>query len=192
MKRLSKILIVSFAISMVLFGLSACNGEGHTHAHVAMTTNPTCTEKGLITYTCSCGDVYTVEIPALTHEIKVHQAQEPTCAEIGWEEYETCEREGCGYSTYKEISATGEHTWDEGVITIAPTCTEKGIKIFTCTSCNTAIRTEPIEIIDHEFSEDWMYDENNHFLKCSCGEIKDNANKDTGINFFIIKSSYKN
>lgn len=32
----------------------------HKHEYTAnLTTNPTCTEEGVMTYTCSCGDTYT-------------------------------------------------------------------------------------------------------------------------------------
>lgn len=51
------------------------NGNGytkitalHTHSYTAqITTAATCTAKGIKTYTCSCGDSYTEEIPALGH-----------------------------------------------------------------------------------------------------------------------------
>ena len=42
--------------------------EPHTHDYTATITIPaTCTEPGEATYTCSCGDTYTEEIPALGH-----------------------------------------------------------------------------------------------------------------------------
>ena len=46
-----------------------------------------------------------MEISALDHDIKQHEAKAATCTEIGWEAYETCEREGCEYTTYAEIPA---------------------------------------------------------------------------------------
>ena len=42
---------------------------------------------------------------ALTH----YDVKAPTCTEAGWEAYDEC---ACGYSTYKEVSATG-HAWSE-------------------------------------------------------------------------------
>ena len=135
-------------MSATLF--TAC-GEKHTHAYTSQTTTEaTCTEKGVTTYTCSCNDIYTEEIPALGHDEKTHEAQAPTCTEIGWEEYVTCERYGCDYSTYKEIPATGVHTWDDGKITTEPTCTEKGVKTFTCTVCETTTYTEDVEALTHD------------------------------------------
>ena len=122
----------------------------HTHSYTQqITTEATCTTKGVITYTCSCNDTYTEEIPALGHDEETHEAQAPTCTEIGWNEYVTCQREGCEYSTYEEIPATGNHTWNSGEITTEPTCTEKGVKTFTCTVCQTATYTEDVPALDH-------------------------------------------
>ena len=46
-----------------------------------------------------------VEINANGHDLKKVEKKAPTCTEIGWEAYDTCKREGCKYSTYKEIAA---------------------------------------------------------------------------------------
>ena len=120
-----------------------------------VTTLPTCTEKGVKTFTCTvCKTAtYTEAVDELNHDDLVHQAQEPTCVDVGWEEYVTCEREGCDYSTYKEISATGVHTWDDGKITTEPTCTEKGVKTFTCTVCKTTTYTEEVPENGHDYED---------------------------------------
>lgn len=39
----------------------------HTHNYTEEKTDPTCTEKGKITYTCQCGDSYTEEMAAIGH-----------------------------------------------------------------------------------------------------------------------------
>ena len=46
------------------------------------------------------------------------------------------------------------HTWDDGRITVEPTCETEGETVFTCTACG-ATRTETIEPLEHLFSE-WM------------------------------------
>ncbi len=57
----------------------------------------------------------------------------------------TCKDEGkrdvtcidCGKLVKTEtIAKTNDHTWDNGTVTIKPTCDKKGVKIFTCTVCN--------------------------------------------------------
>lgn len=40
------------------------------------------------------------------------------------------------------------HTWDAGVVTKEPTCTEAGVKTYTCTTCG-AIKTEAIAALGH-------------------------------------------
>ena len=46
----------------------ATEGEANGHTHVKEeTTKPTCTEPGLNTFTCACGDSYTEDVEALGH-----------------------------------------------------------------------------------------------------------------------------
>ena len=43
--------------------------DEHTHSYSKeITLRPTCTKKGVDTFTCECGDTYTKEIPALGHK----------------------------------------------------------------------------------------------------------------------------
>ena len=104
---------------------------------------PDCTTAGSydnVVY-CSACDVElsreTVHVDALDHNIVNHQAQAPTCTEIGWEEYETCSR--CDYTTYVEIPATG-HDYKAKVT--EPTCTEKGYTTYTCACGDSYIANE--------------------------------------------------
>lgn len=48
-------------------------------------------------------------------------------------------------------SAHVSHNWDEGVVTKEPTCTETGIKTYTCTECN-GTKTEEISALGHTWS----------------------------------------
>lgn len=80
----------------------------HSHSYTATVTKAsTCTERGVKTYTCSCGDSYTEEIARLSHKYE-ETVVEPTCTEGG---YTTCTCSGCGNS-YKTLmkSALG-HKW---------------------------------------------------------------------------------
>ena len=51
---------------------------------------------------------------------------------------------------YRYAQGSGDHTWDSGVVTTAPTCQETGVKTYTCTACN-ATRTEEIPALGHNF-----------------------------------------
>ena len=46
-----------------------------------------------------------------------------------------------------------EHTWDNGVVSTKPTCTEAGEKLFTCAVCDST-RTETVEALGHDWG-DW-------------------------------------
>ena len=66
-----------------------------------------------------------------------HEGKEPTITEVGWEPYDTCKREDCEYTTYKEIPRL-QHNLEhhDGKL---PTCTEIGWEAYdTCTDedCN--------------------------------------------------------
>ena len=44
------------------------------------------------------------------------------------------------------------HAWDEGKVTTAPKCEEKGVKTYTCTVCKET-KTEPVEATGHQHIE---------------------------------------
>ena len=44
------------------------------------------------------------------------------------------------------------HTWNDGVVTTPATCTESGVKTYTCTVCN-ATKPEAIEALGHDWNE---------------------------------------
>lgn len=50
------------------------------------------------------------------------------------------------------VSDKAAHTWNEGEVTKEATCTEKGIKTYTCSVCN-ATRTEEIAALGHVWDE---------------------------------------
>ena len=52
---------------------------------------------------------------------------------------------------------SSKHTWDSGVVTTEPTCVNKGIKTFKCTTCNTT-KTEDIAALGHDYSTEWTID----------------------------------
>ena len=135
-----------------------------------VTKEPTETEVGEATYTCSlCSHSYTEEIAKLTHvcdfgdfvpdpdndakhirkcdcgksESAAHELQNEV---VNWE---LCGIEGqgrewceiCGYENYVTRPAL-EHAWDDGVITTEPTLESTGIKTYTCTLCDATYTEE--------------------------------------------------
>ncbi|MBE6773121.1 MAG: hypothetical protein E7544_02740 [Ruminococcaceae bacterium] len=126
------------------------------HKYVGVTTDPTCTEDGYTTYTCSvCGDSYVAdEVAALGHEWDdgvIDPA--PTCTDKGVKTY-TCEV--CGETKTEEISANG-HTAGEAVIenNVAPDCVNNGSydTVVYCLVCNAELDrdTTVVTALGHKY-----------------------------------------
>ena len=115
------------------------------------TTQPTCTEPGVMTYTCqNCDATKTAPVAALGHKLDETPAKEATCTEPGNSLYYTCQRCGkffsdAGWQNEIEegswVIPAKDHDWDDGIVTQEPTCLEDGVRTFTCRSCQTT-RTE--------------------------------------------------
>ena len=52
----------------------------------------------------------------------------------------------------KTADAPHVHTWDEGKVTTEPTCTEAGVKTYTCTVCKET-KTEAIAALGHKWDD---------------------------------------
>ena len=75
------------------------------------------------------------------HDLVHHDAKAPTCSEIGWEEYDACQREGCDYTTKVEIPALKHKLVHHDAK--APTCTETGWEEYdTCSRCDYTTKVE--------------------------------------------------
>ena len=80
-----------------------------------------------------------------------------------WKEYSCC-------NVHADV---GSHHWDEGRETKSPTCTEDGVKTFTCSQCNNT-KTEPISALGHDFENGtWQSDGDRHWKKCSRCDVTD-------------------
>ena len=114
---------------------------GHSWDNGKVTKEPTETETGVKTFSCTrCGETRTETMPVIPH---VHSYKDvvtaPTCTAKGYTTH-IC---ACGDSyvdTY--VDALG-HAWDNGKVTKEPTETETGVKTFACTRCGET-RTEVI------------------------------------------------
>ena len=191
-------------------GWIVAHTPAHTHSYSSSVTKaPTCTEKGITTYTCECGHSYTEEMNTIPHDYADATCTEPkTCTVCGhktgsanghswkdatctepktckicgtkegnpnghdWEDATCTEPKTCKVCDATEGTAKGHtwdnscdtscntcghtrsitHTWNEGIVTKAPTCSEKGSKLFTCSVCGSE-KSEDIQI-DPE-AHDW-------------------------------------
>ena len=123
---------------------------GHDYK-ATVTKQPTTTEEGIRTYTCTrCNSSYTESIAKLPEEQHTHNytgsiTKEATCTEAGVRTY-TC---SCGDSYTENIPATG-HSYVSKV-TKAATTTEEGIMTYTCSKCGHSY-TQPIAMIKSDNS----------------------------------------
>lgn len=140
------------------------NDASHTQTKACdftsqVTQNQTSDLPEITTYTCKdCGYSYTAETkPALGH---THKYGAPVAdytsgqAFVEGKEYThtaTCTGEG----TCSQPTKTDKCTFDNGVETKAATCTEPGVKTFTCTGCG-GTYTVAIPATDHNWGE-WKH-----------------------------------
>lgn len=114
---------------------------GHNFNNGKVTTEATCLNAGVKTFTCTrCGETRTESISALGHNFNNGRiTSEPTCTNAGVKTF-TCSR--CGGTRTESVAALG-HNYDGGRVTLEPTCANQGTRTFTCTRCGET-RTEAI------------------------------------------------
>ena len=97
---------------------------------------PTCTEDGTLLFTCGiCNETKTETDKALGHDLVAETMQDATCTVPGIASGYYCSR--CDYTEDILVIPAKGHSWDEGEVTQAPTCTEKGVRVKTCQVCGT-------------------------------------------------------
>ena len=150
---------------------SVCSGKAdvtpHSYDSGMITIPATETTEGVKTYTCSvCHHTKTETVPKLSH---TH------CLSVDYSKDETGHWHACSGCTEKvDFEA---HTEDSGTVTVQPTETTEGIRVYSCTVCGYVIRTETVPALNsehtHSYGTAWKYDSTNHWHECSCGEKTD-------------------
>ena len=132
---------VQGAVSVCLKSAATCVAPA-----VYYTNCDYCYHKGTDTYV----DPYNGPDPN-NHDLVHHDAKAPTCTEIGWNEYDACQREGCTYTTKVEIPALKHKLVHHDAK--APTCTETGWEEYdTCSRCDYTTKVE-IPAAGHDYTE---------------------------------------
>ena len=145
---------------------------GHDYK-ATVTKQPTTTEEGVRTYTCTrCNSSYTESIAKLPEEKHTHNytgsiTKEATCTEAGVRTY-TC---SCGDSYTENMPATGDSYVSK--VTKAATTTEEGIMTYTCSKCGHSY-TQPITKIK---SDDSSKDNGSQNQKPQSGTDNGNQNQ---------------
>ena len=172
------------------------NDASHTQTKACdftsqVTQNQTSDLPEITTYTCKdCGYSYTAETkPALGH---THNYGAPVAdytsgqAFVEGKDYThtaTCTGEG----TCSQPTKTDKCTFDNGVETKAATCTEPGVKTFTCTECG-GTYTVAIPATDHNWG-DWKHVEGTEGADAQHSRVcaNDASHKDTKACDFTAK-----
>ena len=148
----------------------------HEHSYEAVVTDPTCTEQGYTTHTCSCGDSYVDSyVDAKDHawndgEITTAPGCETegvktyTCGTCGetktevvapnghdWNDATCIDPETCSVCGATQGEALG-HAWNDGEITTAPDCVNEGVKTYTCGTCGET-KTEAVAPNGHDWND---------------------------------------
>ena len=132
---------VQGAVSVCLKSAATCVAPA-----VYYTNCDYCYHKGTDTYV----DPYNGPDPN-NHDLVHHDAKAPTCTEIGWDEYDACQREGCTYTTKVELPALKHKLVHHDAK--APTCTEIGWEEYdTCSRCDYTTKVE-IPAAGHDYTE---------------------------------------
>lgn len=134
-----------------------CNIVGHSVCE-EITKEPTCTEKGEKTISCSmCGDSYKTTVEALGHSYVESVTKEPTCTTRGTAKF-TCQ--DCSYITYSVIEPLG-HDW-KTIDRHEPTCTSEGFADLLCSRCGIT-KHEILSVLPHDYQCVEKVD-----AKCAC------------------------
>ena len=123
----------------------------HENTELRNAKEATCTEPGYTgdTYCKDCGEKIGTgtAIPAKGHTEVIDEAVAATCTTPGKTEGKHCSVCNEMLVAQEVIPAKG-HSWDKGVITTAPTCSDAGVKTYTCTVCSET-KTEALDATGH-------------------------------------------
>lgn len=91
------------------------------------------------------------------------------------------------YEPPKDDPCAEGHTWDNGTVTKAATCTEAGVKTYTCTVCKET-KTEEIPATGHSFTEHKVLKESttttHGTLQYTCTACKKTVTEELPLNTF--------
>jgi len=121
--------------------------------------------------------------------------QEGNC---GYERQVDCKCAKCGEEKVIVTPATGNHVWNEGVVTKAPTVEEDGVKLCTCSVCEKE-QEFVVPKLDHVCNfdkfesyilEPTCVNAGSAIYSCYCGETQEVVVEATGIHNYTIFVGY--
>ena len=154
----------------------------HTWNDGVVTTEPTCTEEGVITYTCTeCFLEKSESIPVIDHtaaEAVKENNTGPTCTAAGsYDSVVYCSV--CGAEMSRETVSVTALGHDYQAEVTAPTCTAQGYTTHTCSRCGNSYTDSYIDALGHSWG-DWTvtaeageYTDGSRTRTCAvCGETE--------------------
>lgn len=120
--------------------------EKHEHNYVpTVSKEATCSEKGVMTYSCTCGKSYTEAIKKTEHKYMPGAVEMGTCVKKRTENF-TCSI--CGDS-YKVEGEYGDHLYfPDAEASRDATCNDFGKKVKVCNECGDVVE-EVLPMTDH-------------------------------------------
>lgn len=150
----------SFQADNAAYGVSYNSTDKVLQLHKHSGGTATCMAPAVCT---TCGQPYGNTNPN-NHDLEHHEAKAATCTEVGWNAYNTCKREGCSYTTYKEIAALNHALVHHEAQ--APTCTAVGWEAYdTCSRCSYTTKVEK-QKTPHTYGETWVKGQDGHWKVC--------------------------
>lgn len=134
---------------------------GHNYGDGVLTTEPSCTKKGILTHYCMnypCEETIEEEIDSLGHDFMDEFTIDiiPSCEGDG-QQSKHCNR--CDAVTQVTVIPAKGHDWDEGYVDTKVTCEVDGERIYSCRvdTCR-ATKTEIIQALGHDFMPEFITD----------------------------------
>ena len=150
----------SFQADNAAYGVSYNSTDKVLQLHKHSGGTATCMAPAVCT---TCGQPYRNTNPN-NYDLEHHEAKAATCTEVGWNAYNTCKREGCSYTTYKEIAALNHALVHHEAQ--APTCTAVGWEAYdTCSRCSYTTKVEK-QKTPHTYGETWVKGQDGHWKVC--------------------------
>lgn len=150
----------SFQADNAAYGVSYNSTDKVLQLHKHSGGTATCMAPAVCT---TCGQPYGNTNPN-NHDLEHHEAKAATCTEVGWNAYNTCKREGCSYTTYKEIAALNHALVHHEAQ--APTCTAVGWEAYdTCSRCSYTTKVEK-QKTPHTYGGTWVKGQDGHWKVC--------------------------
>ena len=161
--------VLACVTAVLLFG-ALCVGCGETeHTHDwtgVVTTEATCTEEGVMTYTCSgCDETYTETIDALGHTWgEWETTQELNCTDSDGVATRTCTV--CGETETETTTKSGSHSYVVSETT--GDCVTETVYTYTCSVCGDSYTVTGDVVPDNHVGT--VYDCGSHCAFCDSGE----------------------